>query len=121
MLEIGSKYPHVRVWKSHTGEGYTIDSVKKAATKLLSGELSIYKFIDDLMRVSYGFVGQTDLSGIRGPDGKGVYIEIKTGTGRLSAVQKKFREMIISHGGIHIECRKLEDLIVLNHYQGELL
>lgn len=118
MLEIGAKYPHVRIWKTHTGQAYTMESVESALTKLKCGEVTIFQFIKELVRISYGFLGQTDLSGIMKPNGRGVYIEIKTGTGRLSNVQKAFRDMVIAHGALYIECRDVKDLEVLE--QGEL-
>lgn len=120
MLEIGARYPHVRIWKSHTGQAYTMESVETALTKLKKGEITIFHFVKELVRISYGFVGQTDLTGIMKPDGRGVFIEIKTGTGRLSNVQKSFRDMVIAHGGIYIECRDLKDLEKLSQTEFKL-
>jgi hypothetical protein len=114
LLEIGNKYHHVRAWKSHTGEAYTMSSVDEALKRLKDGEISIWDFTKSLIRISFGKVGQTDITGIMAPHGRAIYIEVKTGTGRLSKDQKLFRDMILKHGGLHIECRKLEDLQSLN-------
>lgn len=117
MLEVGMKYPHVRIWKTHTGEAYTMASVQEAIGKLMKGEIHITAFVSALVRISFGQVGQTDLTGVMRPNGRAVFIEIKTGTGRLSKQQKAFRDQMIVMGAIHIECRKLEDLHVLNMEQ----
>jgi hypothetical protein len=117
MLEIGTKYPHVRIWKTHTGEAYTMASVQEAVGKLIKGEIHIKEFVSSLIRISFGQVGQTDLTGVMAPFGRAVFIEVKTGTGRLSKPQKAFRDQMIAMGAIHIELRKLEDLEVLNQCQ----
>lgn len=117
MLEIGMKYPHIRIWKTHTGEAYTMASVHDAIGKLVGGEIHITEFVSSLVRISFGQVGQTDLTGVARPNGRAVFIEIKTGTGRLSKQQKAFRDQMIAMGAIHIECRKIEDLYVLNQHQ----
>lgn len=113
LLKIGQDYHHVRAWKTHTGEAYTMASVDEAVKKLINGDISVWDFTKHLIRISFGKVGQTDITGIIAPHGRGLYIEVKTGTGRLSPDQKLFRDMIIKHGGLHIECRKLSDLEVL--------
>lgn len=117
LLEITSKYPHCRVWKTHTGEAYTMESVIEALTKLKKGEISVFEFIDNLRRIAFGQVGQTDITGIMRPNGRSIFIEVKTGTGRLSKQQKAFRDMVLSMGGVHIECRSLNDLHVLTQQQ----
>lgn len=117
MLEIGMKYPHVRIWKTHTGEAYTMASVQEAVGKLMKGEIHIKDFVASLIRISFGQVGQTDLTGIMRPNGRAVFIEVKTGTGRLSKQQKAFRDQMMAMGGIHIECRSVDDLHVLNQEQ----
>lgn len=121
MLKIGTDYPHVRIWKTHTGEAYTMESVMTAIDKLKSGEIKIWEFISALVRISFGQVGQTDLTGIMRPNGRGVFIEVKTGTGRLSKQQKLFRDMVIAFGAVHIELRDLKDLEILNVEQGKFL
>lgn len=83
----------------------------------MKGEIHIKEFVDSLVRISFGQVGQTDLTGVMRPNGRAVFIEVKTGTGRLSKQQKAFRDQMISMGAIHIECRSLQDLHVLNQQQ----
>lgn len=95
-------------------------SVQEAVGKLMKGEIHITQFVNSLIRISFGQVGQTDLTGVMRPNGRAVFIEIKTGTGRLSVQQKAFRDQMIVMGAVHIECRKLEDLHVLNVEQTSL-
>lgn len=66
-------------------------------------------FRDDGTPFKYGLKGETDLSGIlyvRGV-GRGValYVEIKTGAGRLSNDQLHFRNMVRGLGALYIEAR----------------
>ena len=55
-----------------------------------------------------GIDGQADISGIAGPHGRRVEIEVKAGRDELSANQKAFRTMILDHGGIYIEAREVD-------------
>ena len=43
--------------------------------------------------------------------GRWVSIEVKTGTGRLSAVQRLVKDDIVAAGGIYIVARSLEDVL----------
>lgn len=129
LLEITKKYPHCRVWKTHTGEAFTMESVGEILFKLLKGEVDFknapsimdkIKLLTGMMRrIKFGQVGQSDITGIM-RNGPSLYIEVKTGTGRLSDQQKAFKKMVTDFGHIHIECRKLSDLEVLNVKQGVL-
>lgn len=53
----------------------------------------------------YGLKGSTDIVGHTG-DGRAVYIEVKTGSGELSADQVKFRDMALRSNCIHIVARE---------------
>lgn len=53
-------------------------------------------------------LGLSDLTAIK--DGKTIYVEIKTPTGKLSDYQKTFQHEIELHGGVYIVCRRLEDI-----------
>lgn len=125
LLEVAKRFKgDVVLWKQHTGQAITKASVLEAINFLIG---LIFSFNPDklsaadilqmvkakLKPISYGLVGQCDLSGIRKSDGKRVEIEVKTGTGRLSKDQKNFRDMILRCNGIHIELRKLSDLDIL--------
>lgn len=57
--------------------------------------------------------GFPDLFGFRKSDGKAVFIEVKTPTGRPSAEQKKFLESMQKYGVIAGICRSKEDAINL--------
>jgi hypothetical protein len=49
----------------------------------------------------YGLVGSTDITGFT-DQGRSVFIEIKTGSGVLSKVQKNFKQMALTNNCIHI-------------------
>ena len=72
-----------RYWENHTG-----------AVKTTSGHFQ-----------RYGLVGSTDIIGHTG-QGRAVYIEVKTNSGRLSKDQQKFRDMALKSNCIHAVLRE---------------
>lgn len=84
LIEIPKRFPGVRVWRANR-----IDAVahnRDGSTR----------------RIKAGIDGQADLSGIIGPDGRRLEIEIKVGKDRQSLKQRAFDQMIISLGGLYI-------------------
>lgn len=57
--------------------------------------------------------GYSDLSGHRKSDGKAIYIEVKTQSGKVSKSQKHFIEQMRSSGAIAGICRSVEDALEL--------
>jgi hypothetical protein len=57
--------------------------------------------------------GFSDLFGFRKSDGKAVFIEVKTPTGRPTEQQKHFLETMREYGAIAGICRSAEDAIEL--------
>lgn len=57
--------------------------------------------------------GFSDLFGFRKSDGKAVFIEVKTPTGKPSAEQKKFLETMRKYGVIAGICRSPEEALNL--------
>lgn len=57
--------------------------------------------------------GFSDLFGIRKSDGKAVFIEVKTPTGRPTDGQKKFLKAMQNIGAIAGVCRSVEDAMKL--------
>ena len=53
----------------------------------------------------YGMIGSTDIIGHTG-QGRAVYIEVKTNTGKLKPDQIRFRDMVQSSGCIHFVARE---------------
>ena len=88
--EIPKRFREVRVWRNNR--------VKAVVT----GENGRKRMMDA------GIDGQADISGIAGPSGRRVEIEVKAGRDRLRPDQIAFRNMILSHGGIYIEARGVE-------------
>jgi hypothetical protein len=119
LIEIGKRFAkNSRAWKNHTGQAFTPGSVVDALNIMKStGNFELARA--KLVPISFGVTGQCDISGLVGPNGRRLEIEVKTGTGRLSDSQKNFRDMIMDLGGLHIELRDLKDLDAIN--QMELL
>ena len=89
LVELG-KHPHLgRYWKQNTG---------------------IAKVGDRVIR--FGLPGAADITGLM-PNGIRVEIECKTGTGRLSEIQGRFRNMITDLGGLYMEAREIEKVIAV--------
>jgi len=59
--------------------------------------------------VRFGIRGQADLTGIV-PDGRRLEIEVKTSTGRQTADQRSFQQMIERFHGIYILARSVDDV-----------
>ena len=57
--------------------------------------------------------GYSDLSGVRLADGRAVFIEVKTKSGRPTAKQKQFIEKMRAYGAIAGVCRSAADAIEL--------
>lgn len=57
--------------------------------------------------------GFSDLFGVRRSDGRAIFIEVKTKTGRLRPEQKKFLTAMRSCGAIAGVCRSADDAIKL--------
>lgn len=80
LVGIGCNFPTIRAWRQNTG-----------AFKSESGSF-----------VRFGVVGQGDISGIIGPHGRRLEIEVKVLGGKQSKHQKSFQEMIQKMGGLYI-------------------
>jgi len=59
--------------------------------------------------VRFGIRGQADLTGIL-PDGRRLEVEVKSATGRQTAEQKAFQDMIERFHGVYILARSVEDV-----------
>lgn len=59
--------------------------------------------------VRFGIAGQADLTGIL-PDGRRLEIEVKSATGRQTAAQQAFQEMIERFHGVYILAKSVDDV-----------
>lgn len=66
---------------------------------------------DERIHLSYGIAGECDIDGIWGPFGVRIGIEVKTGSGKLSVKQERWKAMILKFGGIYIEARSREQAL----------
>lgn len=76
--------PHCRIWKAHVG---------------------------GVGRLRFGVPGQADITGILS-GGRRLEIEVKTGTGRLSKDQERFKTIIEKYDGVHIVARSVGQLLL---------
>lgn len=60
--------------------------------------------------VKAGLNGACDVTGIL-PNGRRCEIEVKTGSGKLSKDQQRYKDMIERHGGLYIEARDVDSVI----------
>lgn len=86
LLEFGSR-SYVRCWKRIVG---------------------VFRDLHSERIVTVGLPGETDIQGIVLPNARGLFIEVKTGSGKLSDKQKKFRDMVLKFGAIYILARSVE-------------
>lgn len=56
------------------------------------------------------YPGFSDLSALK--NGRTIYVEVKAGKDRLSKAQKEFKRKVEDQGGVYIEYRTLEDLLL---------
>lgn len=57
-----------------------------------------------------GLTGSSDIIGCLVPSGRFVAVECKTGAGKLSTPQRRFRDAVHRAGGIFLEARSVDDL-----------
>jgi len=89
VLVAWGSHPRLCLWRSNTGAGYPPGSSRL---------------------VTFGLPGTPDVIGILGPGGLWVGIECKTGSGRLSAEQKVFCDVLTSLGGLFVLAHSVEDV-----------
>lgn len=90
LIEIPKRFPNVRVWRNNRVDAMVTGRGGK------------------LRRVQAGINGQADISGIIGPMGRRLEIEVKSKNDRQSREQMGFELMIQSHGGLYLLGRDVE-------------
>jgi hypothetical protein len=107
IVEIPRRWENAIVWRSNTGGAVPYDKAKKAVRLALMGDK---KGALDLSQrpIHYGLEGSADISGVLGPFGVRIEIEIKIGRDRQSEQQKNFQSMIEQQGGVYIIARTFE-------------
>lgn len=93
LIQIPQRFPNIRVWRNNR-----IDAVvlRRGGSK---------------QKVSAGVDGQADLSGIVGPLGRRLEIEVKACKDRMRDSQKGFARMITDLGGIYIVARDVAECL----------
>lgn len=91
LIEIPKRFPSVRVWRNNRVDAMVAGRGGK------------------MRRVSAGIDGQADISGIMGPSGRRLEIEVKVGRDQMRHSQAAFELMIQSHGGVYLVARDTPD------------
>lgn len=89
ILAAWGAHPRVRIWRQNTGKAYPPGS-------------------DRL--VTFGVLGQGDISGIVAPSGRRLEIECKSARGRQREDQETFQRVIERFGGVYVLARSVEDV-----------
>lgn len=63
--------------------------------------------------VRFGLLGSSDILGLLGDNGRFIAIEVKIGKDTLSGDQEGFKAQIERLGGVFIEARAIEDVLVV--------
>ena len=88
LLAVGSR-PDVRLWRTNAGMARSLDGKR-------------------IIRL--GIPGLTDLSGILA-DGRALFIEAKSASGRQTAEQQAFEAIVRKFGGVYLVARSVEEAL----------
>ncbi len=102
LIEIPKRYRNVRVWRQNTGGGIGMSTVKQALA--LMG-IRHYAEAAVLLRsrpIKWGIEGCGDISGVIGPSGRRLEIEIKADKDCQSREQQAFELLMQSHGAVYL-------------------
>jgi hypothetical protein len=108
LLEIPKRFPQCRVWRANSATAFPLDRAKAALRYLLQNNI---KAAIECLRsrpIRFGVPGQADISGVAGPAGRRLEIEVKVGTDKLRPEQVAFRKMCLDRGAVYIEARDVE-------------
>lgn len=110
-LAIGSR-PDVRLWRQNCGVAYPLSQVRALIDAVMKDNLARARAVAREMRpVRYGLPGMADLMGVLAPSGRLLSVEVKSATGRLSAEQRAWGEMVERFGGLSIApARSVEEV-----------
>jgi len=109
LLKFGA-VDYMRIWRVNVGMAYSFHEVGALKRMLMGKDYSnASKYVQTLNPIRFGQKGHSDIAGIM-CDGRGIYIEVKSETGKISPEQGYFRDMILKHKGIHIIARSEKDV-----------
>lgn len=111
LIEIPKRFPKVRLWRQNTGGGVGMSTVKRAVGLLQQNRISDAITLLLSRPIKFGIEGGGDISGVAGPHGRRIEIEIKTGKDRQSESQIAFAAMIRKAGGLYIVARSVEQCL----------
>ncbi len=108
LVQIPKRFPQIRLWRQNTGLAFGADSVNMAIKCLARGDVATARQYLQRRPIRFGVPGQADISGIVGPNGRRLEVEVKAGKDKLSIEQVAYRKMTLDRGGIYIEARNVQ-------------
>lgn len=111
LIEIPKRFPHVRVWRQNSGGGIGMSTVKQAVALLRKGKVTEAIRLLTSRPIKWGIEGCADISGIIGPRGQRLELEVKAEGDKQSADQLAFEGMIIRAGGLYLVARSVEECL----------
>lgn len=111
LSEAPRRMPNLRLWRNNTGGGVGMATVKQAVAAIHLGDHRGAVYLLSSRPVKFGLEGSADLSGIMGPSGRRVEIEVKAGRDKQSMEQQGFQGMITALGGIYLVARDAEECL----------
>lgn len=112
ILAVVDEFPGSRLWRANVGRAVPVSAVQEAVRLIRQGKLRAAETALSYGRgVSFGVIGQADITGILAPGGKRLEIEVKTGSDKPSDQQLRFAAMIRAAGGIYVVARSVDDAI----------
>lgn len=104
--------PGLRLWRQSVGLAVPMSvaaRLRELALLAVEAGLAPRSAMPHVQPLRYGQPGMADLSGLLGPSGRRVELEVKAPRGRLSEQQERWGEMVRSRGGLWIVARSVEE------------
>lgn len=107
LIQIPARFPNIRVWRTNTGGAVPMGIVRAAVAMIRTGKIEAG--CQMLQRpTKFGILGGGDISGVIGPSGRVLSIEVKWGADKQSEEQRAFEAMLRERGGLYIIARDVE-------------
>lgn len=107
LIQIPARFPNIRVWRTNTGGAVPMGIVRAAVAMIRTGKIEAG--CQMLQRpTKFGILGGGDISGVIGPSGRVLSIEVKWGADKQSEEQQAFEAMLRDRGGLYLIARDVE-------------
>lgn len=107
LIQIPARFPNIRVWRTNAGGAVPMGIVRAAVAMIRTGKIEAG--CQMLQRpTKFGILGGGDISGVIGPSGRVLSIEVKWDADKQSEEQQAFEAMLTDRGGLYIIARNVE-------------